>query len=53
MREYKKGWMIPALALGLALVLCACGGSSRDYEGEIAQLRQENVALTQQVQQLQ
>ena len=53
MRVHKKQWMFSALAFGLALTLWACGGSSRDYEGEIAQLRQENVALTQQVQRLQ
>ena len=40
------------LCAGLLLSLCACGGSTRDYEGEIRLLKEENVALQEQVRQL-
>lgn len=41
------------LALGCALTLWGCGGSTRDYEGEIDRLKRENVALDAQARQLQ
>ena len=31
------------LCAGLLLSLCACGGSTRDYEGEIRLLKEDNV----------
>ena len=41
------------LLLALGLALTGCGGNTQEYETEIRQLREENNALTQQVQQLQ
>lgn len=41
------------LVLALGLLLGGCGGNTKEYEAEIRQLREENNALTQQVQALQ
>lgn len=41
------------LLLALGLLLGGCGGNTKEYEAEIRQLREENNALTQQVEALQ
>lgn len=41
------------LLLALGLILGGCGGNTKEYEAEIRQLREENNALTQQVEALQ
>lgn len=48
----QKKRVLPLL-LALGLILGGCGGNTKEYEAEIRQLREENNALTQQVQQLQ
>ena len=52
MRFANRKLLALTLGAGLALLLCACGGSTRDYEGEIRLLKEENVALQEQVRQL-
>lgn len=48
----RKKRMIP-LFLAIGLLLGGCGGNTKEYEAEIRQLREENNALTQQVEALQ
>lgn len=48
----RKNRMIP-LFLAIGLLLGGCGGNTKEYEAEIRQLREENNALTQQVEALQ